>query len=54
MNEAHGEVDTGAHVVSCEAAHEGVEFSGRGTDAEEEGDLDENDEEGTCAGWDES
>lgn len=48
MHEAHGEVDAGSHVVGGEAAHEGVEFGGRRADAEEEGDLDEDDEEGTC------
>ena len=38
MHEAHGEVDAGAHVVSGEAAHEGVEFGGCRADAEEKGD----------------
>ena len=33
LHEAHGEVDAGAHVVGGEAAHEGVEFGGRGADA---------------------
>merc|ERR1712230_204240 len=40
LHEAHGEVDAGAHEV--------VEFGGCRADAEEEGDFDEDDEEGTC------
>lgn len=49
LDDRHDEVYAGAHVVCREAAHEGVEFRGRGADAHQKGDLDEDDEEGACA-----
>ena len=41
LDDAHGEVDGGAHVVCLEAADESVEVLGGRADAEEEGDFDE-------------
>jgi hypothetical protein len=34
LDDAHGEVDTGTHVVRCESTHEGIEFGRRRTDTE--------------------
>lgn len=42
----HGEIDSGAHVVRTEFANEGIELGGGWADAEEEGYLDEDDDEG--------
>jgi hypothetical protein len=41
LDDAHGEVDGGAHVVCLEAADESVEVLGGRADAEEEWDFDE-------------
>lgn len=50
MRDTHDEIDAGAHIVRGETSHEGVEFRGCRTDAEEERDFDEYDEERTRAG----
>jgi len=46
LDDAHGEVDTGTHVICCESTHEGIEFRRRRTDTEKEWNFDEDDEEG--------
>ncbi len=50
LNDAHGKIDSGAHVVRRESAHKGIEFCGCRTDAKKERDFDEDDEEGARAG----
>jgi len=47
LNDSHDQVDTSSHIVRGESTHERVEFRGGGTDAEQEGDLDEDYKEGT-------
>jgi len=46
LDEAHGEVDTSAHVVCCESTHERIEFGRGRADTEKEWNFDEDDEEG--------
>jgi hypothetical protein len=50
LDEAHGKVDAGTHIVRCESAHEGIELRGGRADAKEKGDFDEDDDERACAG----
>ncbi len=50
LNYAHGKIDSGAHIVRRESAHEGIKFRGCRTDAKKERDFDEDDEEGARAG----
>ena len=42
---AHDSVHSCPHVVGCDFANQGVEFGRRGTDAEEKGDFDEDEDE---------
>ncbi len=43
---SHGTVRAGAGVVGRDRADHGIELGGRGADAEEQGNLDEQDDEG--------
>jgi hypothetical protein len=46
LDDAHDEIDGGAHVVCLEAADEGVEVLGCRADAQQERDFDEDEDEG--------
>jgi hypothetical protein len=50
LDDAHDEVDGGAHVVCLEAADEGVEVLGCRADAQQQRDFDEDEDEGGDAG----
>jgi hypothetical protein len=45
LDDTHGKVDGGAHVIGLESANEGIKCRRRRTDAQEERDLDEEDDE---------
>lgn len=45
LNEAHGKIDSGTHIVCCESAHEGIEFRRGRADAKQKRNFDEDDEE---------
>jgi len=48
LNNTHGKIDSRAHVVRCESAHEGIELCGCWTDTKEEWNFNEDYEERAC------
>jgi hypothetical protein len=52
LHNRHYEIYTGAHIIGCETAHEGIKLRGRRADSEEEGDFNEDDDERACTAGD--
>ena len=51
LNDTHGEVDGGAHVIGLESADEGIKGGGCRTNAQEERDFDKEDDERADTGF---